>query len=52
LLSVELGPGLLGQIYDGLQKSAAGISQECGFFLKRGVYEAALSEQEKWQFAP
>ncbi|HSL93842.1 MAG TPA: V-type ATP synthase subunit A, partial [Bacillota bacterium] len=38
LLSVQLGPGLLGQVYDGLQKPLPKLAEECGFFLERGVY--------------
>ena len=38
LLIVELGPGLLGQIYDGLQNPLPQLAQSHGFFLKRGVY--------------
>jgi len=52
LLSVELGPGLLGQIFDGLQNPLPKIAEECGFFLKRGVYEKALAENVKWEFNP
>jgi V/A-type H+-transporting ATPase subunit A len=52
LLSVELGPGLLGQIFDGLQNPLPSLAQECGFFLKRGQYIKALSETEEWDFTP
>jgi len=52
LLSVELGPGLLGQIFDGLQNPLPRLAQECGFFLKRGVYFKALDEEGKWDFTP
>jgi len=52
LLSVGLGPGLLGQIFDGLQNPLPELAKECGFFLKRGVYLNALSSQIKWEFAP
>ena len=52
LLSVELGPGLLGQIFDGLQNPLPELAQKCGFFLKRGVYLEALSDKEKWEFTP
>ena len=37
LLSVRLGPGLLGQIYDGLQNPLPELAVRCGFFLKRDV---------------
>jgi len=52
LLSVELGPGMLGQIFDGLQNPLPEIAKQCGFFLKRGVYIKALSETEIWDFTP
>jgi len=42
LLSVELGPGLLGQIFDGLQNPLPLLAEKCGFFLKRGLYIDAL----------
>jgi len=52
LLSVELGPGMLGQIFDGLQNPLLEIAGQCGFFLKRGVYIRALSETQEWDFTP
>jgi len=52
LLSVELGPGLLGQIFDGLQNPLPQLAKECGFFLKRGVYIKALAEESVWEFFP
>jgi len=52
LLSVELGPGLLGQIYDGLQNPLPQLAEQCGFFLKRGIYMKALHEQQEWEFTP
>ena len=52
LLSVELGPGLLGQIFDGLQNPLPQLAEKCGFFLKRGVYLDALSEKNEWEFTP
>jgi V/A-type H+-transporting ATPase subunit A len=52
LLSVELGPGMLGQIFDGLQNPLPEIAEQCGFFLKRGVYLNPLSEKESWDFTP
>jgi len=51
LLSAELGPGLLGQIFDGLQNPLPALAKECGFFLKRGTYLEALSDTE-WGFTP
>jgi len=52
MLSVELGPGLLGQVYDGLQNPLPQLAQATGFFLERGVYLDALSTEAKWQFKP
>jgi V/A-type H+-transporting ATPase subunit A len=52
LLSVELGPGLLGQIFDGLQNPLPELAKQCGFFLKRGVYLDALQIGDTWGFSP
>ena len=52
LLSVELGPGLLGQIFDGLQNPLPQLAEQCGFFLKRGIYIPALQEASEWDFTP
>lgn len=52
LLSAELGPGLLGQIFDGLQNPLPNLAERCGFFLKRGVYLNALPDESEWDFTP
>jgi len=52
LLSVELGPGLLTQIYDGLQNPLPELAQEYGFFLPRGVELEALDKDKTWEFTP
>jgi len=52
LLAVELGPGLLTQIYDGLQNPLPELAEECGFFLQRGIYLSPLSREEKWDYTP
>jgi V/A-type H+-transporting ATPase subunit A len=52
LLSVELGPGLLGQIYDGLQNPLDVLASEYGYFLPRGVDLPALDLERKWIFTP
>lgn len=52
LLSVQLGPGLLGQVYDGLQNPLPKLAEQCGFFLDRGVYLSALDETKAWEFTP
>lgn len=52
MLSVELGPGLLGQIYDGLQNPLPEIAEQTGYFLEPGVYLKALSRSTPWKFSP
>ncbi|MBR2910388.1 MAG: V-type ATP synthase subunit A, partial [Lentisphaeria bacterium] len=52
LLSVELGPGLLTQVYDGLQNPLKLLAEHSGFFLQRGIYLRALDREVKWQFTP
>ncbi|MEZ5963699.1 MAG: V-type ATP synthase subunit A [Planctomycetota bacterium] len=52
LLSAELGPGLLGQVYDGLQNPLPQLAEECGFFLQRGTYFDALDRKRAWAFTP
>jgi V/A-type H+-transporting ATPase subunit A len=52
LLSVNLGPGLLGRIYDGLQNPLPILAEKCGFFLQRGVYMDPLDNEKKWDFTP
>ncbi len=52
LLSVELGPGLLTQVFDGLQNPLPALAEECGFFLQRGKYLKPLSRETQWAFTP
>jgi V/A-type H+/Na+-transporting ATPase subunit A len=52
VLSAELGPGLVGSIYDGLQKSLLAMGESEGPFMKRGAKAAALPRDKKWQFTP
>ncbi|TFH36928.1 MAG: V-type ATP synthase subunit A [Dehalococcoidia bacterium] len=52
ILSAELGPGLMGSIYDGLQKSLLTLVETSGSFIKRGVKAAALPRDKKWEFTP
>ena len=52
LLSVELGPGLLTQVYDGLQNPLPLLAEKSGFFLQRGVYLRALDRERIWHFHP
>ncbi|MGD1820740.1 MAG: V-type ATP synthase subunit A [Pleomorphochaeta sp.] len=51
MLSVELGPGLLQQIYDGLQNPLPDLASQCGFFLQRGVYLDPIPNKD-WEFTP
>jgi V/A-type H+-transporting ATPase subunit A len=52
ILSAELGPGLVGSIYDGLQKSLLTMGENIGPFIKRGTKASALPRDKKWQFTP
>lgn len=52
LLSLELGPGLLGKIYDGLQNPLPQLAAAVGNFLKPGNYLPALDRDTKWAFTP
>ncbi|MBM3146498.1 MAG: V-type ATP synthase subunit A [Actinobacteria bacterium] len=52
LLSVELGPGLLAMVYDGLQNPLFEIAEQHGFFLPRGLLIEALPRDTKWEFTP
>ncbi len=51
-LSVELGPGLIGSIYDGIQRPLERIRNETGSWVKRGVKAPALPREKKWYFMP
>ncbi len=52
ILSVELGPGLVGSIYDGLQNSLIALGENTGPFIKRGIKAEPLPRDKKWQFTP
>ena len=59
LLAAELGPGLLTQVYDGLQNPLADLAEEAGkisadaaFFLQRGLYLPGLPRDLKWSWNP
>ncbi len=52
MLCALLGPGLLGQVYDGLQNPLPLVAEQAGFFLERGVYVDPLSNQKKWDWTP
>ncbi len=49
-LSVELGPGIVGQIYDGIQRPLNKLSEQAGDFLSRGLSLPALDRTIKWDF--
>lgn len=51
-LSLTLGPGLLGMIYDGLQNPLLNFASKYGYFLPRGVRETAIDLSKKWVFTP
>jgi V/A-type H+-transporting ATPase subunit A len=52
MLSVSLGPGMLGQVFDGLQLPLTALAEDHGFFLPRGVEVSALDEDKQWKFEP
>ena len=52
MLSVELGPGLLGQVFDGLQNPLPRLAEAAGYFLERGVYLEPLPKESVWRFTP
>lgn len=51
-MNVELGPGLIGTIYDGIQRPLEAIYKISKSFIKRGVTMPALSREKKWHFTP
>lgn len=51
-LSVELGPGLIGSIYDGIQRPLEEIMKQTGSLLQRGIEVPALNREKKWNFEP
>ena len=51
-LSVELGPGLIGSIYDGIQRPLNEIMRVAGTNLTRGIDVPSLDHQKKWHFTP
>jgi len=51
-LSVELGPGLLSSIYDGIQRPLPVLNAQLGDFIERGVAAAGLDHAKKWNFVP
>ncbi|TLZ59262.1 MAG: V-type ATP synthase subunit A, partial [Methanobacteriota archaeon] len=51
-LVVELGPGLLGSIYDGVQRPLPVLQKVMGDFILRGVKSPGLTREKTWRFAP
>ena len=51
-LSVELGPGLLGNIFDGVQRPLNTIFRQSGDFISRGINIPALDRERRWTFQP
>lgn len=51
-LSVELGPGLIGTIYDGIQRPLSSLKEKEGAFIKRGVSAPPLDRTKRWHFLP
>jgi len=51
-LSAELGPGLIGSVYDGIQRPLKKLEELIGFFVKRGVKQPPLPRDKKWFFTP
>lgn len=51
-LSVELGPGLLGSIYDGIQRPLPDLRELSGDFITRGLSVDGLNKEKKWEFKP
>lgn len=52
MLAVELGPGLLGQVVDGLQNPLFDLAEASGYFLPRGRYLDPLDRERRWSFTP
>ncbi|HSW09691.1 MAG TPA: V-type ATP synthase subunit A [Bacillota bacterium] len=51
-LSVELGPGLIRSIYDGIQRPLDAIAAQAGEYVVRGVNVPGLDRQRRWEFVP
>jgi V/A-type H+-transporting ATPase subunit A len=51
-LSVELGPGLLGSIYDGIQRPLPELQKLSGDFISRGLSVEGINKEKKWEFNP
>ena len=51
-LSAELGPGMIGTIYDGIQRPLEAIYEKTGIFITRGVTVPSLDREKRWHFVP
>jgi len=51
-LSVELGPGLIGGIYDGVQRPLDVLRAQSGDFISKGIHVTALDRERRWEFEP
>jgi V/A-type H+-transporting ATPase subunit A len=51
-LSVELGPGMIGTIYDGIQRPLEAIRERFDIYIKRGIAVPPLNREKKWHFVP
>ena len=51
-LSLSLGPGMIGSVYDGIQRPLKMLEEISGPFIKKGVQISSLDEQKKWHFTP
>ncbi len=51
-LQVELGPGLLGSIFDGVQRPLPVLRDQAGDFISRGITSSAVDRTKKWAFTP
>jgi V/A-type H+-transporting ATPase subunit A len=51
-LTVELGPGLLGQVFDGIERPLPALADVSGDFIRRGIAHPALDRERRWDFEP
>ena len=51
-LSVELGPGIMGAIFDGIQRPLEKIKEQTGDFIARGIQVPSIDKEKKWTFKP
>ena len=51
-LSIELGPGMLEQMFDGIQRPLEALQAKAGDFLLRGVSVSPLDREKRWDFVP